>query len=175
MRYTVGMRIHTSSKDDELECIRYPQPEPYQHRHVELEVGKKWKARPVGLWYSIDSDWLAHLTKEYPKEKLVEKFTGMSYEIHVGKECKLLKIDSVKSLEDMHSKYPEVAGDDWRRVAQDFDGIELTCIAELYEAGFDNDIVQEHFDWISKMEINSGCIWDMNNIDCIPLRPALEI
>jgi len=161
------MRTHISAGGEPLSNLQYAQPEPWSMRGLvnTLPVGRKWKARPVGLWYSMGADWTEHLEKEYEGQPIQSEYAGGNcYTVAPSPECKLFVIDSVKQLHLLNALYPEVAGDDWRRLANDYDGLELLCLEELESLASDDDIIQEHYDWLSKMEINSGCIWNLTNV-----------
>lgn len=170
------MRTHYSSHSEPIMLHKYTQLSPSELPGMvnNLMVGRKWKGRPVGLWYAFgESDWITHVAAEYSNLPIGQDFQGSAHTI-APNNAKLFIIDSVEKLYELNKLYPEVGSDDWRGLASDYDGIELTCKASLEALVSEDSCIQDHYDWISKLEINSGCIWDLEKVT-IQKLPDLDI
>jgi len=141
--------------------------------------------KPKGLWYAFslgkeESSWLNWLYAEMPH--WLEKYDYF-LEIDVS-SANIIKISTEEELSDFDNKYQNTDRDtydndltytysrlsiDWRKVAQDYDGMELTNYETLLRS-----LGGRHGSWIDIWDIDSGCIWNTNAIKVVKVKPIEE-
>lgn len=112
--------------------------------------------KPLGFWYGIDGDWERWCRAE--QWGLASK--SFEYEVALGKE-RILLLSSVAELDDFHANYAAnpykglayLEYIDWRRVAKEYDGIEITP----YQ--WDRRLDGKAHNWYYGWDCASGCIW----------------
>jgi hypothetical protein len=128
--------------------------------------------KPEGLWFSYEPNtW-----KDFYIYDDGDYFT---YEITID-TSNLIKLDSIEKINHFNEKYEshksifkqdddmiqEMYGmiwtaPNWLKVKKDYDGVEFPNFEELKnEIDFD-DIKNQ---WLSFIDVNSGCVWNQNSI-----------
>jgi hypothetical protein len=114
--------------------------------------------KPIGLWYAIDGAWIEWCKNEMPHWIKKHEIT---LEIDMSR---VLIIKTVKDLNEFIKKYTifiseNINGIYWRRVATDYDGIEIQNYRKLK---WSEDCIKLFCPiWFSGWDVSGGCIWNL--------------
>jgi hypothetical protein len=126
--------------------------------------------KPNGLWYSFGVSWINFVEMEFSDEYFSNK--KFAYKIYPNMD----KIKVLRTKEDVYnftSKYlilsdpiKELYDIDWKRVADDYSGIEIPTYDELDMRDW-HQINKNRFYWLYPWDVPSGCIWKIDGIERI--------
>ena len=141
--------------------------------------------KPRGLWYGFSmgkeaSSWLSWLYSEMPHWL---EWYDYFLEIDVS-SANIIKISTEEELSDFDNKYRNTDRDsyergvsypygrlsiDWKKVAKDYDGIEITNFETIVRSkgGYTGY-------WFDGWDIDSGCVWNTNVIKVVKVKPIEE-
>lgn len=118
-----------------------------------------FKFKPIGLWYEIDGswvDWCKYNQKDWLRKYVIEIEFDLEKVLILKAKKDLNKF--IKTYEEREFKgYNQI---NWRRVAEDYSGIEIQNYNEL--KWNHSDLYFEV--WFLSWDISSGCIWDLSII-----------
>lgn len=134
---TDSTRVHMSKKPMEL-----------QQRSYKQGIGMK----PSGFWYGFGQSWI-----DWCKSEMPEWVGDYIYNVNVNKS-NVLRIKSYEELIQFDEQYAAdtmgISQIDWRKVANEYDGIEI--VPYQYKARME-------FLWYRGWDIASGCIWNLSD------------
>lgn len=120
------------------------------------------KAKPRGLWYAIDHEWLRWCAGEMPH--WVKKY---AHSLDVDTKD-ILIISDVSELYKFHKKYYKEWGIRWDKIAGEYKGIEIQNYYHLKnETRYGTDFL-----WLYGWDVPSGCIWDLSIVNDIHSEPT---
>lgn len=143
--------------------------------------------KPNGFWYGYGKDWEKFLMDEW---KNFRKKNPYKYNISIptkyyttkltdmGKD-KILVLDSLKNIDAFMDKYSsEYKGQDnvlyiitdWKKVSNDFSGIEIRKLPDskiLNKINTKTGLLEKKYMWLRMLDGPSGCIWNFKNIDIV--------
>jgi len=169
--YAMQERVHVSKSEAPLDMglsyVQYDRFDPAAKGNTYL----KWRGRPCGLWYGFEDNWEGLLRDKYEKNEKVNPamYGGGRYAVSYRPGAKVCVVNSVPSLRKVVGRYPEIAWDKWDRLTKDYDGFELLNMRAFDRLAADNQFVQEHYDWLSRFEIDSGCCWNLGKITALEI------
>lgn len=140
LKIPINMRVHASNKPVTIRNIIIPQT-------VDI--------KPKGLWYSFGDDWI-----KWSKENMEYSYKYF-YQVIFPTSKHIAKLnskeDALKFTEKYMPKSDMVSSMiiDWPMVARDYDGIEI----QHY-----NEEIRFQVGWCSGLDVPSGCIWNLSNI-----------
>jgi hypothetical protein len=113
------------------------------------------KMKPVGLWYSINYEWLEWCRDNFRIHKEI-------LEIDLSN---VLVIDSVSKLKSLIREFgyfivEGVKYIDWRKLSKRYSGIEFVNYNEIRNQLSILDLPT----WFYGLDVSSGCIWDLSVI-----------
>lgn len=136
-------------------------------KNFTLDLKKKYKQKttfkPDGFWYSCHNSWIDWLQDNF-EERLADYIYqvnlkyGIQTDLHHPDPNKLLVIKNSKELDAFHDKYFIKKTHmliDWKRVSQDFGGIEICPY--LQKSRF-------KYNWYYTFDVAGGCIWNVKAI-----------
>jgi len=115
------------------------------------------KMKPVGLWYSINYEWLEWCRDNFRIHKEI-----LEIEIDLSN---VLVIDSVSKLKSLIREFgyfivEGVKYIDWRKLSKRYSGIEFVNYNEIRNQLSILDLPT----WFYRLDVSSGCIWDLSVI-----------
>lgn len=120
------------------------------------EPNQKVDHKPRGLWYAIGSSWIDWVRNEMPEWE-----TDNVFSIEID-ESKIKKITNSQEIMEFTKQYKvDYHGFiiiDWRKVAQDYSGIEISPYISKARRGLN---------WYYTWDVASGCIWNQDAITSI--------
>lgn len=134
--------------------------------------------KPKGIWYGFNMNWLRWMYSNMPE--WVKKYDYF-LEIDVS-SANIIKIETKEQLADFDNKYQNTDRDsydrdlsytysrlsiDWKKVAQDYDGIEMPNYKALVKRVGDYTGY-----WYDSWDIDSGCIWNTKAIKVVKAKPV---
>lgn len=137
---------------------------------------KKTSFKPIGLWYSCGMGWYNFcLDNNFG----VYKDCNI-YQLEIDKS-KILSINTIPKLKKFHNKYKETKNNyefiKWNEVYKEYYGIQF-CPFLKTKFRKETDYMQSKLLWYEMIDIDSGCIWNINaikifkNIGYIPNKPT---
>ena len=149
--------IHYSS-----ELIKSLEPRCY-------DQNQKWKAKPRGLWFSVESDDVDYNWKEWCEaEKFNLECLKFSFEIILKENANILHLKTEQEILEFTKEFPLKTRDwdvewdtyqlDWNKIKEKYQGI----IISPYQ--FECRLSLES-SWYYGWDCSSGCIWDLNCIE----------
>lgn len=115
---------------------------------VDLAEQRVW-AKPRGLWYSFDGDWLSWCESEQP-----DRIGPHWYAVEFAPEARIRTVSTPMELRHLHDEFGGSAfGIDWRRVAQAYDAIEI--VPYLWSMRLSPEAP-----WYYGWDVASGCVWN---------------
>lgn len=148
-------RIHSTNIDN---VNNFNKKYKYPHNNY-------YDYKPNGLWYGFSNDyksnWVNWITKN--------NYNTLNYKhhyllnIHDLKILKLNNYDSViKFINNfsypLEDEFTELSAINWNKVKKNWNGIEF-----IFDDNLFNRLKKEYM-WIETLEINSGCLWNLNNL-----------
>lgn len=117
-------------------------------------------AKPKGFWYEVDGDW----RRWCEDEGGLDWGKGPLHELELGDE-RLLFLGSPRAIDEFTERFRAAVGPldeyiDWRRVAEDCDGIEIAPYQWTRRLG-----LMWYYGW----DCASGCIWRPNGATVVPI------
>lgn len=112
--------------------------------------------KPNGFWYGFGQAWIQWTKTEMPE------WTGKYiYEVVIEKG-NVLKIDTYEKLLQFNEEFstaniPGITVIDWKKVASQYDGIEIVPYQTKARNNYD---LLWYFGW----DVASGCIWNLDNV-----------
>lgn len=115
------------------------------------------KMKPVGLWYSINYEWLEWCRDNFSIHKEI-----LEIEIDLSN---VLVIDSVLKLKSLIEEFgyfivEGVKYIDWQKLSKRYSGIEFVNYTEIRNQLSVLDLPT----WFYGLDVSSGCIWDLSVI-----------
>ena len=139
------LRIHISSK---------PIDKLYSR---DVMQGNEPVTKPNGLWYGFGREWLDLLMHDLERD--ISKH--YIYFVKITNSSKILRIHNKEGMISFVEKYYWKPLIDWRRVANDYSGIEINpWQGKLYRE-------MSNMSWYGTWDVASGCVWDTS---CIELK-----
>lgn len=106
-------------------------------------------AKPNGLWYAFGSEWIDFHPQALKSEKL------SIFELEIDRTRFLHLVDKkIIKLIDSTYRTSNNSDLDWRRIAQIYDGIEVSPFIN------DDDMPS----WYKTFDIRSGCVWNSKTL-----------
>jgi hypothetical protein len=121
-------------------------------------------AKPLGLWYGFGRDWI-----DYVESNEMNNFKGsFIYYVKIKDMSRVLQLNTNEKIEEFTLKYYNGRADIyWKKVAEDFSGIELfPWPGKLYYKNY-------KLAWAATWDIASGCIWDTSIIELKQIFPKI--
>jgi len=141
--------------------------------------------KPNGFWYGYGKDWEKFLMNEWENFRKknpykynisipIKYYTTKLTDIGKGK---ILVLDSMKDIDAFMKKYSSEMNSnngqkfiitDWKKVSNDFSGIEIRKLPDskiLYKINTKTGLLENKYMWIRMLDGPSGCIWNFKNID----------
>jgi hypothetical protein len=128
--------------------------------------------KPRGFWVTVDGEhcWKTWcISEDYYQEGL-----RCAHEVTLKPEARILILSTEEAVRAFSQQYRErfspsgrAAGIDWKRVAEDYDGIIITP----YQWGLRLDM---EVDWYYTWDCASGCIWSVDAIESVKLLENVE-
>lgn len=122
-----------------------------------FNYSQKNKMKPVGLWYSIDYEWLEWCRDNFQTHENIIKI-----ELDLSN---ILVIDSIEKLKTLINDYGYfiVAGIkyiDWTKLSKSYSGIEFRNFHQIKSSLAILDLPT----WFYGLDCSSGCVWDLKEI-----------
>jgi len=134
----------TLSKEQINTSRTYTQPSPNPNK-------------PNGIWYAFAMSWYETVIGGGLDRRTFLGSNPYVYKIDLtAANIKYLNRDNIREFENTYKQEQNTKPTiDWNRVANDFDGIELTT---------DPDSLSNSYPWLRGWDIVSGCIWNAANV-----------
>jgi hypothetical protein len=150
--------LHYTDKEFELEPRDYDEPMLY------------WRAKPIGLWVSVEGerDWKSWCeSEEFRLDSL-----AISYEVILKEDANILYLTTPEEILNLHLEYSFLRTQwkdpegtklcksyelDWKKMKKKYQGIIISPYQ--WDCRFHNDAC-----WYYGWDCASGCIWDLSCI-----------
>lgn len=115
--------------------------------------------KPAGLWYSINGEWVEWCTDNM--DHWIRKY-NITLEIDMSRVLVIKTIPELNAFEKKYSKslYEDIEVIDWRRVTEDYTGIEIQNYHKLKWS--ERGLMRFHDTWFLGWDVSGGCIWDLS-------------
>jgi hypothetical protein len=118
-------------------------------------IQNKYDFKPNGLWYSINDEWYQWISYNMPSKLKKYKF---ELEIDFSRIIVLKDSKTLKEFVDIYGfNELNLVFIDWEKVSEDYDGIEFSPY-------FKNNILDFKNIWYNTIDVESGCIWNLDII-----------
>lgn len=137
---------------------------PLQNKPVISPTDKGPYDKPRGLWYGFGREWI-----DFSVGEGFRPSRGYIYFVKLLKPDRILRITTEGGMYLFTEKYYERPLIDWKRVAQDWAGIEITpWQGRLY-------MDSAKLSWYGGWDIASGCVWETSAIKLRQIFPKKDV
>ena len=123
------------------------------------------RRKPVGLWYSIDFEWIEWLKQA----GYTPGTTNVSIDVDESRMYIITNLDDLDAFQAIYESTDPAKAQfsfiDWEAVAKDWAGVEIRNFQELNKAILNKWDLFAKFPWVSQLDCSSGCIWDLSIIN----------